>query len=70
MPACWPGWLARCNTYLTCFVSPAQLNWTTSGQVLVMVIIGGAGTLVGPVLGAALVLLLQKPGQLAPTAGR
>jgi branched-chain amino acid transport system permease protein len=47
-------------TYLNVFVSPAQLNWTTSGQVLVMVIIGGAGTLIGPVLGAALVLLLQN----------
>jgi branched-chain amino acid transport system permease protein len=48
------------NTYLNVFVSPAQLNWTTSGQVMVMVIIGGAGTLTGPVLGAALVLLLQN----------
>ena len=42
------------------FVSPSQLNWTTSGQVMVMVIIGGVGTLVGPVLGAGLVLLLQN----------
>jgi branched-chain amino acid transport system permease protein len=48
------------ETYLNVFVSPAELNWTTSGQVLVMVIIGGAGTLIGPVLGAGLVLLLQN----------
>ena len=48
------------NTYLNVFVSPAQLNWPTSGQVMVMVIIGGAGTLLGPVLGAGLVLLLQN----------
>ncbi len=39
-------------------VSPDTLYWTTSGQVLVMVIIGGAGTLSGPVLGAFLVRLL------------
>ena len=39
-------------------VSPDTLYWTTSGQVLVMVIIGGAGTLTGPILGAALVRLL------------
>lgn len=54
------GLAGALNTYLNVFVSPAQLNWPTSGQVLVMVIIGGAGTLVGPVLGAALVLLLQN----------
>jgi branched-chain amino acid transport system permease protein len=39
-------------------VSPDTLYWTTSGQALVMVIIGGAGTLSGPVLGAFLVRLL------------
>jgi branched-chain amino acid transport system permease protein len=54
------GLAGALNTYLNVFVSPALLNWPTSGQVLVMVIIGGAGTLVGPVLGAALVLLLQN----------
>jgi branched-chain amino acid transport system permease protein len=37
--------------------SPENLYWTVSGQVLVMVIIGGAGTLAGPLLGAALVRL-------------
>jgi len=42
------------------FVSTGELYWTASGQVLIMVIIGGAGTLVGPVLGAALILLLQN----------
>jgi len=54
------GLAGALETYLNVFVSPAELNWTTSGQVLVMVIIGGAGTLVGPVLGAGLVLLLQN----------
>jgi branched-chain amino acid transport system permease protein len=42
------------------FVSPHELYWTQSGSVLLMVIVGGAGTLVGPALGAALVLLLQN----------
>jgi branched-chain amino acid transport system permease protein len=54
------GLAGALETYLNVFVSPAELNWTTSGQVLVMVIIGGAGTLLGPVLGAGLVLLLQN----------
>ncbi len=42
------------------FVSPNEVYWTASGQVLIMVIIGGAGTLIGPVLGAALILALQN----------
>ncbi|MCP4361363.1 MAG: branched-chain amino acid ABC transporter permease [Chloroflexi bacterium] len=37
--------------------SPDNLYWTISGQVIVMVVIGGAGTLTGPILGAALVRL-------------
>lgn len=41
------------------FVSTGELYWTASGQVLIMVIIGGSGTLVGPVLGAGLILVLQ-----------
>ncbi|HRQ39172.1 MAG TPA: branched-chain amino acid ABC transporter permease [Chloroflexota bacterium] len=40
--------------------SPENLYWTISGQVLVMVIIGGAGTLTGPVLGALLVRLFPQ----------
>lgn len=42
------------------YVSPEVFYWTTSGTVLIMVIIGGAGTLIGPMLGAALVLLLRN----------
>ncbi len=34
------------------FVNPAMLSWHQSGQVLVMVILGGMGTLFGPALGA------------------
>lgn len=37
--------------------SPDSLHWTTSGEVMVMLIIGGAGTLIGPVMGAALIRL-------------
>lgn len=38
-------------------VSPDTLHWSVSGQLLVMVIIGGSGSLVGPILGAAVVSL-------------
>lgn len=40
--------------------SPETLNWTTSGQVMVMLIVGGAGSLPGPVLGALTVRLLRN----------
>jgi len=40
--------------------SPNNLYWTISGQVIVMVIIGGTGTLSGPILGAALVRLFPQ----------
>lgn len=41
------------------YVSPALLHWTRSGELLVMVILGGIGTLIGPVLGAAALLLAE-----------
>ena len=42
------------------FVSPSLLHWTVSGDILVMVILGGVGTLVGPVFGATVLLLLEE----------
>lgn len=42
------------------FITPQLLHWTTSGEVLVMIILGGLGTLVGPVIGAAIVILLRN----------
>ena len=45
---------------LTLFVSPGIMHWTRSGEILMMVILGGIGTLFGPVLGAAAYLLLES----------
>lgn len=42
------------------FVSPNIMHWTVSGEILVMVVLGGAGTLLGPVFGAAALLLLEE----------
>ncbi|MBI4771034.1 MAG: branched-chain amino acid ABC transporter permease [Chloroflexi bacterium] len=47
-------------THFNRHAAPENLYWTVSGQVLIMVIIGGTGTLVGPALGAALVRLLPS----------
>ena len=42
------------------FTNTELLFWLLSGQVLIMVIVGGAGTLVGPVIGAIFFLLVQQ----------
>jgi branched-chain amino acid transport system permease protein len=42
------------------FVNPEILSWHKSGQVMMMVILGGMGTLYGPVLGAFAFVLLQE----------
>ena len=36
------------------------MHWTVSGEIMVMVILGGMGTLAGPVVGAAVLLLLEE----------
>src|SRR5205814_1117515 len=41
------------------FANPALLFWLLSSQVLIMVIIGGAGTLIGPILGASFFLTVE-----------
>lgn len=38
---------------LTGFIAPGYVAWLVSGELLVMVILGSVGTLIGPVLGAA-----------------
>jgi branched-chain amino acid transport system permease protein len=42
------------------FVSPSYLSWQRSGEFLVMVVLGGAGSPVGAVLGTAGVILLEE----------
>jgi branched-chain amino acid transport system permease protein len=44
----------------TDFVSPASMYWTRSGDLMVMVILGGMGSLFGPVIGAIAYLLLEE----------
>jgi branched-chain amino acid transport system permease protein len=42
------------------FVGPAYLTWTRSGELIVMVVLGGMGTVIGPVIGAAALLMLEE----------
>jgi branched-chain amino acid transport system permease protein len=51
------------------FVSPDILGWHQSGGVLMMVILGGMGTLHGAILGAFAMMLLELGFQGLPVAG-
>jgi branched-chain amino acid transport system permease protein len=42
------------------FISADAVYWTASGDILIMTMLGGAGTLIGPAIGAALVLLMKN----------
>jgi branched-chain amino acid transport system permease protein len=42
------------------YVSPSLMHWTRSGDLIIMVILGGMGTLYGPLVGAITFLLLEK----------
>jgi branched-chain amino acid transport system permease protein len=46
--------------YYNGFVSPAYLSVIFSASALIMVILGGAGTLLGPALGAAVIVYLEN----------
>ena len=50
------GWLAAAHDGL---VNPEMLSWHQSGQLLMMVILGGMGTPAGPILGAAALKALE-----------
>jgi branched-chain amino acid transport system permease protein len=44
---------------LTKFTSPAYMAWTLSGDLIVMVMLGGIATILGPLVGAAAFILLE-----------
>ncbi len=42
------------------YVSPDIMHWTRSGELMIIIILGGLGTLAGPLLGAIAFLLLEE----------
>jgi len=46
-----------------------MMAWHVSGSVMMMVILGGMGTLVGPALGAMVMMLLELGLQSLPEVG-
>jgi len=45
---------------LTGYTSPAYLNWTISGELIVMVVLGGMGTVAGPLIGTLVLLVCEE----------
>jgi len=44
----------------TGFISPATMHWTRSGDLIVMVVLGGMASLFGPLMGAVALLSLEE----------
>lgn len=42
------------------FISPATMGWTRSGELIFMVVLGGTGTLFGPLLGTSFYLVVEE----------
>lgn len=45
---------------LTRFIAPSYMAWTVSGELIVMTVLGGLGTLIGPIAGATALLLVEE----------
>jgi branched-chain amino acid transport system permease protein len=56
----WSGVAGLLYLYYNQFVSPQAVALTASAEALLMVIAGGTGTLLGPVVGAALVVIVKN----------
>jgi branched-chain amino acid transport system permease protein len=53
------------------FATLSDVHWTASGQVILMTLVGGLGTLSGPLVGSAVVVLLEnKIGELGNLLAR
>lgn len=54
------GFAGALYAFYNGFVDPELVSWLTSGEGVVMVIVGGLGSLLGPVVGSALFVTLQS----------
>lgn len=45
---------------LTRYASPSYMQWTVSGELIVMIVLGGMGTLLGPVFGALALVAIEE----------
>src|SRR5206468_867431 len=56
----WSGVAGLLFLYYNQFISPQVVALTTSAEALLMVISGGSGTLLGPIIGAAIVVIMKN----------
>ncbi len=60
LSACLCGVAGMLYANLTQFASPSYMAWIMSGELIVMVVLGGMGTLLGPVFGALAMILTEE----------
>jgi branched-chain amino acid transport system permease protein len=60
MAASFAGLAGALSSPFRGFASPEAMFWMASGQVIMMVVIGGIGTLIGPIIGAVVFVLIQE----------
>lgn len=53
------GWAGALYVDLNKFVSPAMMSWQMSGEIMVIVILGGVGRLFGPLAGALVFIFME-----------
>ena len=65
------GLAGSLKTLVLGFASLSDVHWTASGQVILMTLVGGLGTLSGPLIGSAVVVLLEnKIGEMGNSLAR
>jgi len=61
------GLAGATKTLVLGFATLTDVHWATSGEVVLMTLVGGVGTVVGPVIGALVIVVLQN--ELADKVG-
>ncbi len=65
------GLAGASKTLVLGFATLTDAHWSTSGLVILMVLVGGMGTMLGPILGAVIVVALEnKVGDIGSFLGR
>ena len=59
MAGAWCGLAGALMANQAAFVSPAMMNWVQSGDLIVMVVMGGINTLMGPLYGALAFIVVE-----------
>lgn len=71
LSAAMAGLAGASKTLVLGFATLTDAHWSTSGLVILMVLVGGMGTMLGPILGAFIIVALEnKVGDLGAFLGR